>query len=298
MRILFAAILLAAGAARARVAVVTLSDGSKLRGGVVLQTADGVELTTPEGRLHIGLDRILRIDYAESPAPFLALPPVEASPASPIAPVRAVPSERRHLVSLGLGLIEPVSKVNFRSIGGGSADNGDLGVQLGGQYVYFLTPRLAAGLDVDYYSRSGTLSSRLYPEGAASVAGDTWLMLGILRYTLADGGSARPFILLGAGGGWNKTTIDVHPSVWAGTATHETRRLIDDSAWTPAASVRLGLDLDVDALTPGIVTLEAGWTGLAGARYAATPRGEALGLSGVSAPLHILSFTARYGWRF
>lgn len=221
------------------------------------------------------------------------------APAAEVAPpLAASPPERRRLVSLGLGLIEPVSKVDFRSIGGGSADNGDLGAQLGAQYVYFLSPRVGVGLDVDYFNRSGTLSTRLYPAADASVSGDTWVMLAILRCMLADRGRARPFILLGAGGGWNKTTVDVHPSVWADTATHETRRLVDDSAWTPAASVRLGLDLDADDHAAGIVTLEAGWTGLAGARYASTPRGSALGLSGVSGPLNILSFTARYGWRF
>lgn len=225
-------------------------------------------------------------------------PPVASLPALPGVMVRAAPPERRQLVSLGLGLIEPVSKIHLRSIGGGTADNGDLGAQLGAQYVYFLTPRVGAGLEVDYFNRSGTLSTRLYPAADASVSGDTWLLLAILRCALMDRGSARPFVLLGVGGAWNKTMIDVRPSVWPDTTTHETRRLIDDSAWTPAASVRLGLDIDADALSPGLVTLEAGWTGLAGARYAATPRGEALGLRNVSGPLNIIFFTARYGWRF
>jgi opacity protein-like surface antigen len=227
-----------------------------------------------------------------------AVPPAASPPALPGGVARAAPPERRRLVSLGLGLIEPVSKVYLRSIGGGAADNGDLGAQLSAQYVYFLTPRVGAGLEVDYSNRSGTLSTRLYPAADASVSGDTWLMLAIMRCALTDRGSARPFILLGAGGAWNKTTVDVRPSVWADTTTHETRRLVDDSAWVPAASVRLGLDIDADALSPGLVTLEAGWTGLAGARYAATPRGEALGLRNVSGPLNILTFTARYGWRF
>ena len=204
----------------------------------------------------------------------------------------------RHMISIGAGLAEPVSKVHFRSIGGGSADNGDLGIQLGAQYVYFPTPRLGAGFEADYFSRSGTLSTRLYPAADARVAGDTWLMLAILRYSLRETGTVRPFVLAGAGGSWNKTTIDVRPSVWADTATHETRRLVDDSAWAPAASVRLGLDIRLDALSPGCISLEAGWTGIAAARYGATPRGRALGLDGVSAPLHLLSFTARHAWRF
>ena len=73
-KMLLTAILLAVGAARAGAAVVTLKDGSSLRGNVVGQTLDGVELATPDGTLHIGLDRILRIDYAEPP-PLRCEPP-------------------------------------------------------------------------------------------------------------------------------------------------------------------------------------------------------------------------------
>lgn len=213
-------------------------------------------------------------------------------------PAPAAPPVRRSLVSVAVGLIEPVSRVSLGIPGGGSADNGDLGAQFGVQYVRFLTPRLGAGLEAAYHDRGGTLSTRLYPSADARVAGDAWLLLGLLRWTLRDRGSARPFVLLGAGGAWNKTTVDVRPSVWPDTATSETRRLIDDSAWTPAASARLGVDIDADAAAPGVVTLEAGWTGLASAGYAATPRGEARGLGGVSGPLHVLTFAARYGWRF
>jgi hypothetical protein len=214
------------------------------------------------------------------------------------APLPGVPPERRRLVSVGAGLVEPVSRISFGSAGGGSADNGDLGVQFGVQYVQFLTKRLGAGLSVDYFNRGATFSTRLYPSADAAVAGDTWLLLGLLRFTLLDRGPARPFVLVGAGGAWNKMTVDVRPSSWPDTATHETRRLLDDSAWTPAAAVRAGLDLVSDAAAPGVVTVEAGWTGLGSARYAPTPRGEARGVGAVSAPLHVLTFAARYGWRF
>jgi hypothetical protein len=106
----------------------------------------------------------------------------------------------------------------------------------------------------------------------------------------------RPFLLAGAGGGYNSETVDVQPSgLWPNSTTRESRRLIDDSAWTPAGSARFGLDIPIDE---GVVTLEAGWTGLASARYAATPQGHALGLGGIAAPVSIISFTARYGWRF
>ena len=294
-RILFAAIFLLACAARAGAAVVTLKDGSSLRGKVTGQTADGLELSTPDGPLHIGLDRVLRVDYAEPPPLPLDLP---LGGVAPVPPPPAAGS-RRHQISIGLGLIEPVSRIDFHSIGGGSADNGDLGAQITAQYLYFLAPCLGAGFDFGYLGRSGTISERLFPAASASVDGDSWLMLGVLRYTLMHRGAARPFLLVGAGGAYNSETVDVRPSGnWADTGTHETRRLIDDNAWTPAASARLGVDVDVEALSPGVLTFEAGWTGLASARYGATPQGQKLGLSGVSGPLNIITFTARYGWRF
>jgi len=206
---------------------------------------------------------------------------------------------RRHIFSAGMGLAVPVSQVNFRSIGGGAADNGDLGIQLGGQYLYFPGKRLGGGFEASYVSRAGTLSTRLYPAADARVAGDSWLMLGVVRYSLRDHGQARPFVLLGAGGAWNKTTIDVQPSVWADTNTREPRRLIDDSAWAPAASARLGVDVEINALSPGFFSFEVGWTGIASALYSSTPRGTSLGLGGgVKAALHMVSFSARHCWRF
>jgi hypothetical protein len=287
------AILILAGclwAAVASAAVVTLKDGSVLRGKVAARAADTLELVTPDGTLRIGSDRIQRVDYAEE-APLV---PLDLMPAGKSAPSGG----RRQLLSLSLGLIQPVSRINFGSIGGGDAQNGDLGTQLTAQYVYFLTPSLGAGAEVGYLDRAGTLSARLFPAATARVEGYTWVVLGVLRYSLPKLGRARPFLLAGAGGARNTMTVDVRPSVWADTATNETRRLIDDSAWTPAASARVGLDFDVDAIAPGVVTVEAGWTGLAAAHYGSTPQGQKLGLSGVSAPLNVIVFSGRYGWRF
>lgn len=212
---------------------------------------------------------------------------------------QTAPPPRRHMFSAAVGLAEPVSRVDFKSIGGGSADNGDLGVQLGAQYLYFPGKRLGGGFEASYVSRSGTLSTRLYPAADARVAGDSWLMLGVLRYSLRDHGWARPFVLVGAGGAWNKTTIDVQPSEWADTGTREVRRLIDDSAWAPAASARLGVDVEVDALSPGFFSFEVGWTGIASSGYSPTPRGTNAGLGGgVKAALQLVSFSARHCWRF
>lgn len=208
------------------------------------------------------------------------------------------PVLRKQRFSIGIGLVQPLSKIDFRPLGGGEASNGDLGSRIGAEYLYFLTPRIGAGFSVDYIDFTGTRSESLYPAAASSVSGDTWLMLGILRCTLRDHGAARPFVLIGGGGARNTTVVDVRPGNWPDTNTHETRRLVDDTVWTPAAAARIGVDLDVEAFQPGILTLETGWTGLASRHYGPTARGAALGLSGVDGPRNVLSFTLRYGWRF
>lgn len=230
-----------------------------------------------------------------------ALPPaVSSSTQGPVLPARHG-SAARNLLSPGIGPLVPLGGVDFHSIGGGDASNGDLGALIGLQYLRLLTPRLSAGLDVDYMSRSGTLSERLLPIAASSVFGDTWLALAVVRCSLRERGAARPFFLLGAGGHRTSTLIDARPhvgSAWADSQTRETRRLVDDGVWGPAASVRVGLDFVNDDGSPGIITFEAGWTGLASGHYDATPQGQSLGLSGVSGPINLFSVAARYGWSF
>lgn len=275
-------------------AVVTLKDGSRLRGTVTGQTRDGVELSTPDGTLHISQSRIMAIDYSdEMPAPPPGAPPGAAGPTYAISP------ERKHFVSLGIGFDVPANSIDFHSIpGGGEASNGDLGVQFGAQYFYYLTSRLGAGVNFDYFDRDYTISPGLFPNATSSVGGDTLLILGMLRYTLVDDGWMKPFVMAGAGGARNSTTVDVRASNWSDTNTHEVRRLVDDTVWAPAASIRGGVDFYIAPIEPGVITVEAGWTALASERYGATPQGRAQGLSGVSGPLNYITFTARYGWRF
>lgn len=292
MKLRAAALLLASCAfiSGADAAVVTLKDGSRLRGTVTGQAADGIQLSTPDGVLHISRERIRVIDYSDE------VPAVSAPAASQRI---TIPEERRHLVSLGIGFDVPTNSIDFKSIpGGGEASNGDLGVQFGAQYFYYLTPRLGAGVNFDYFDRDYTISPGLFPNATSSVGGDTLLMLGMLRYTLVDDGWMKPFVMAGAGGARNSTTVDVRASNWSDTNTHEVRRLVDDTVWAPAASVRGGIDFYVEPIEPGVITIEAGWTGLASERYGATPQGRAQGISGVSGPLNYITFTARYGWRF
>lgn len=205
----------------------------------------------------------------------------------------------RRLVSVSAGLVRPTSRVGFGGVaGGGSATNGDTGFHIGGQWLHLPHPDLGVGVEVDYAERAGSTSPRLYPNAVSAARGDSWLMLGVLRAWAPRVGRARPWALVGAGGARNTLSIDVRPGNWPDTNTQETRRLVDDAKWTLAGAARLGLDFDMPDTRNGVVTLEAGWLGLAGARYDATPQGNAAGIRDVSAPLHMLTFSARYGWRF
>lgn len=221
-------------------------------------------------------------------APCLAQ---DAAPSA--APSRATGP---HLLSVSAGLVRPGSRVG--GPGGGSATNGDTGLRLGAQWLREVAGPVAAGLELDYMDRAGTVSPRLFPAAVSSVKGESWLLLGVARASLPRLGPARPFLLAGAGGAYNTLAVDVRASNWADTNTQETRRLVDDAKWVPAASARLGVQLEAPGTAGNaVVILEGGWTGFGGARYAATPQGEALGWRDVTAPLHVIAFSARLGWR-
>jgi hypothetical protein len=204
----------------------------------------------------------------------------------------------RQMLSIDFGLAAPLGGVSFSGTsGGGSANNGDMGSAFGVQYLYFSSPRVGWGAELHYYDRNTADSPSLLPSSDSHVFGDSLLVLGVMKLALTDRRTVRPYVLLGAGAHRSATAIDAHPSVgfvWSDTRTGETRRLVDDSAVGLAASVRLGLDFGfVDS---SVFSLEAGWTGLASARYAATPAGQDLGITGVTGPLNYFTFTGRWGF--
>lgn len=312
-----ALLLLLGIAAPARAATVYLKDGSRLQGTVVSATARDIQLHTPDGLLRISADRISRIDYAESEAPPPQAPPQAPAPAPTPVPVPApfpprrpgrlrwryeeTPSleDRRQAFSLNLGLAAPLSGVDFSSIGGGSGSNGGPGPLLGAQYVYYLNQRLGLGADFGFFGRGGTDSPSLVLSADTSVSGGSLLLLGVLRYALLPRGPARPYVLAGLGAHRSSTQIDATPIpgfAWSDTGTAETRRLVDGSSWGLASTLRLGMDFHY--LDPAFFSFELGWLGLQGADAPATAAGRALGLSGVSGPLHVFIVGGRWGWRF
>lgn len=300
MRRAILAVVIVLWAVSADAAVVFMKDGGRLE-GTVLRRSDGeLVLQTASGVVRIPADKIQSVESAPAPAP--PPPPLPTFPPAS-APRRLSDDElfgpSRQMFSLAFGLAAPLSSVDFSAIGGGSMRNGDVGPLLGLQYLRSLSPRLAVGGEFQYAARSEAFSQGLLTNSQTGVFGDTVLFLGELKYSLSARRGTRPYVLVGAGPGFNSTVIDARPNfgfVWSDTGTDERRRLIDGSAWGLAATARLGVDFDVSP--SNVFSLEGGWTGLTGERYGATAQGQALGLSGVAAPLSYFTLAARFGWRF
>ena len=285
-------LLLSSSAAHA--AIVTTSDGGRLVGEIISSTANEVVLRIGSDQVRIGADKIQNIDYSQTaPGATAPSPPAYRRPSN-----EELFGRQGDTLSFDFGLAIPLNTVNFHQIGGGEANNGDVGPALGAQYLHEVAPRAALGVDVHWYYRSVTDSPDLLNASSSRVLGDTLLMMGALKYELTDHGSARPYLQLGAGAHRTSTTIYVRPDTgftWSDTATSERRRIVDDAAWGAAFSARLGVDLAI--AEPYVFSVEAGWTGLTSANYRATRQGAALGLSGVSGPLNFFTLAARMGWR-
>lgn len=293
MRKALALLLAACLAVPAGAATVHLKDGRRLVGTVVSATARDLELFTGSGTTRIPTSDILRVDYEESAAP----------PAVPVAPAPArrllYQEDRKQQLGIDLGLSIPTGDVDFSAAGGGTASNGDVSASVGGHYLYFPTPRLGWGFGIEYLARGPTNSPGLLTAADSEVSGGSVALLGLLKAVLGRGDTVQPYALAGLGAARSWTVIDSQPRpgfVWSDTGTDEARRLVDGRAWTPAGTARLGLEFWPSS--PGVFSLEAGWTAIGAANHGATAAGRAIGLSGVSGAIHIITVGGRWGWRF
>jgi opacity protein-like surface antigen len=293
-------LLLAALAVPASAAVVHLKDGSRVRGTVVSATARDVRVHTENGTLNIEADKISRIDYDEKEAE-----PERSAPEQVRYRPRAAEPERRstgeapQMFSINFGFSNPLSRVDFSSTGGGSGDNGDTGFVLGAQYAYYVTRRLAVGMNLEFMNRGQTNSHSLLPSANTDVFGNTMLVMPVLRYSLTSEGTARPYLLAGIGSNRTSTIIESTPDagfIWDDTSSAETRTLVDESRWGLATTARFGIDFML--ADPALFSVEFGWTGISNSDYAATRAGQDLGLEKVTGDLNILTIAARWGWRF
>lgn len=287
--------LLASAAPPAGAAVVRLKDGGRIEGSVISATPQEVVIQTAGGSRRIDAALVQTIEYEPS-----ALPPAPSKFSPGWSGEPYLPAAGRNLFSFGLGLAAPLSDVDFGSIGGGSASNGDFGPLLGVRYLRAVTNRLAAGLDLDYLHRAGTNSPGLLPLANSSVSGDNLLILALARWYLIERGFARPYLLGGAGVSRSWMRVEAEPIrgfAWTDTNTDESRRLVDDSAWALAATARLGIDFNWDVTDPAVFGIEAGWTALKSRRYGATRSGQDLGLDSVTGRLNLFTLATRWSWR-
>jgi hypothetical protein len=300
VRHLWTFIILCLVATASEAAVVYLKDGSRIQGTIVSATARDIQFHTADGMLNIPNERIERIDYADTDAP--PPPRVQTAPVPPPSSRLSLyrPSNLRHYFSFDMGLAIPFSRIDFESTGGGSDNNGDIGIVLGGHYLYQLSPRWGAGLMLDYIHRSRTASQSLLPASSTDVSGNTLLILPTAKFSLATAGPIRPYLLAGAGVNRTSTIIDATPNPgyeWSDTSTFETRTLMDDTHWGFASTLRAGLDF-YGPYDPAVWTLELGWTHMANPSYDATPAGRDLGLESVTGNIDALFIALRFGWRF
>lgn len=299
------AVLVLAAASAADAAIVRLKDGGRIEGTVLSATPQEVTIQTPGGARRIDAGAIQSIEYETAPLPAYEKSLETRATGTGVVVGSGEPLPTHHddknLLSFALGLAAPLSDVNFGSIGGGPASNGDLGPLLGFRYLRSLNRSLAAGAEFEYLHRGGTRSPGLLPRADASVYGDNLLFMGVLRWHLVARGAVRPYLLGGAGVSRSSTRIDAAPNpgfAWTDTNTDESRRLIDGSAWAPAGTARAGVDFDWEFAEPAVFSLEAGWTGVGSRSYAATSSGRDLGLASVEGRLNLFVLAARWSVRW
>lgn len=237
-----------------------------------------------------------------------ASPPAPAYQPRPVRPhpvvyaqeePRTNDEESNQSFAIDFGLATPLSRINFNSAGGGSDNNGNTGLLIGGQYLYHHTPRFGTGFDLEYFNRSATDSTSLFPDAITNVSGNTMLMMGLMKYSLVDRGPTRPYFLGGLGLDRTSTIIDVTPRLggtWIDTGTDETRTFVDDSNWGLAYTARLGIDFHM--FYPSFFSLEMGWTGMSNRSLPATTAGQDQGLNDVTGNLSAFTFAGRWSWRF
>ncbi len=315
----------------AHAATVYLKDGSLIKGTIVSATAQDIQVNTEDGLIKIKAERILRVNYTDdtsqspspqtsqtSQTPQAAPPPPEPvsaepseEPAPPVRyarhrryvrrsePVPDEPENTNQIFSLNFGFASPLSRVDFSSTGGGSDNNGNTGIVIGGQYLYQTTSRLAWGMNLEYMNRGLSDSQSLLPSANTDVSGDSLVIMPVVKFSLVDRGGIRPYVLAGIGTNRTSTFIEAQPQqgfAWNDTNTDETRTLVNDSRWGLATTARVGIDFM--SFNPSFFSLEIGWTGISNGSYGATQAGQALGLNSVTGNLSLLNIAGRWGWKF
>jgi opacity protein-like surface antigen len=275
----------------ARGAVVVLKDGGQVSGTVVSATARDVTIQTGSGVRTIPAETISRIEYSEGESAY--------DPGRMAAPAPVRDDVLWHELTANFGVGVPLDRIDFGSLGGGRATNGDAGPRIGFEYLMPIDRRLSAGPGFDWYRRSSNVTLGAVPSAVTEISGDSLLFMAWAKYSTRPGRDIRPYARIGAGAHRTTTAVDAVPQegfAWADTQTFETRRLVDDEAWGLALAAAFGVDFAYNEAA--FVGLELGWLGLQGEAHRPAPAGQALGMQGGRSALDSLTIGMRWGMRF
>ncbi len=203
------------------------------------------------------------------------------------------------LLSLELGAAMPVGKM---SVDGTSANNQRLGstnLTVGGQYLYYVLPQIAFGLDLGYTKFGEKTSANLFGNTDTVSSPKSTVILAVGKFNFASEGRLLPYLLGGLGLHISTLKVDGTPtdgSSWPDTHTLEDRKLVDDTRSNVAAALGVGTDIPLTAhLTAG---LEARYIYLATTNFNPTRAGQTAGLTGIHGGTHVIDLIARVGVQF
>ena len=202
-------------------------------------------------------------------------------------------------VNLNLGTGIPLSTLDLSAVGGGSDKIGTAGLAVGGEYLYYLTPLFALGLDGNYSKFGDKNSSKFSPLVDSTVSAKSMVVLAVGKYTIVPEGKILPYLLGGFGLHNSSLKFSASPAaglVWADTGTRESRVFGDDSASSYALAFGLGVDVPVNERV--FIGIETRYQYLGSVTYSANSLGRAVGVTGVEGATSMVNVFARAGYKF
>src|SRR5690349_12153224 len=124
----------------------------------------------------------------------------------------------------GGGVMAPTSNVDLTNAGGGTTKVGSVGGAAYGQYLYYVTPNLGLGADINFAASGDETSTSVIPRGITTNSFKSTLVLLMARANLSNTGPTVPYVF--AGVGFHSTTLDMKTMpqpgfAWVDTGTTE-----------------------------------------------------------------------------
>ncbi len=102
-------------------------------------------------------------------------------------------------VAVELGPMVPLSNIDLSNVGGGTSKVGSTGFAGGGQYLYYVSPTIGLGADLNY-SGSGTQeSTTLIPRGVTETSIKSAVFMAVVEANMIPTGNVIPYLVSGLG---------------------------------------------------------------------------------------------------